>query len=483
MSQGLPNIVLVITDQQRFDTIAALGHSHVQTPHLDRLVREGTAFDRMFVTAPSCAPSRASLFTGLYPHTTGVLRNDDVWHHSWVERLADAGYRCVNVGKMHTYPYEGSVGFHERHVVENKDRGHPTLLPFFLDNWDKALHVRGEVKPDRTTLRDRPDYKERLGAFVWELPEDLHSDVYVGGLARTWLERYPVAEQPFFLQVGFPGPHPPYDAVPRHLERYQGQELPAPVRSERDLDDQPEPLKKLRRAHQDTDHDSIVHLDDPTPEQTHRQRMHYYANITMIDEQLGLILQTLEDQGVLDNTVVLFTSDHGDMLNDHGHSQKWTMYEPSVRVPAIVWGPGRIAEGRVVDGLASLFDFGPTILELAGIDRPDWMAAESLMPALRPDVEADSWPGREYVFSEHAGDAILTGTALMTMVRSDRWKLVEFIDSAEGQLFDLHNDPTEEHSLWTSPEHARVKATLREEIGRWRAHSQLDTANWPKQYR
>ncbi len=126
-----PNIVFVITDQQRFDTINALGHDHVDTPNLDRLVREGTSFTRTYVSAPSCSPSRSSLFTGLYPHSLGVLRNEDLWQHSWVERLADSGYRCVNVGKMHTHPWETSLGFHERTVVENKDRYSPqrALLP------------------------------------------------------------------------------------------------------------------------------------------------------------------------------------------------------------------------------------------------------------------------------------------------------------------------------------------------------------------
>lgn len=477
MGSTFPNIVFVITDQQRFDTIAALGFDHVDTPNLDRMVREGVAFTHTFVTAPSCTPSRASLFTGLYPHTTGVLRNEDEWHHSWVERLAEVGYRCVNVGKMHTYPYEGSVGFHERHVVENKDRGHPAL-PFYLDNWDKALWVRGVVKPDRTVLRDLPDYESRLGAFEWQLPEDLHADVFVGSLAVKWLESFP-GDSPFFLQVGFPGPHPPYDPVPRHLDAYEHRQLPLAVRSAKDLAAQPEALKELRRNHMETDHDSVVHLDNPTDEQIRRQRAHYFANISMIDEQVGLIFDALEHRGVLNETVVIFTSDHGDALNDHGHSQKWTMYEPSVRVPALIWGPGHVLPGHRVDGLTSLMDLGATVLELAGVERPEWMAAQSLVPALH----GESWPGREYVFSEHARDMILTGTALMTMVRSQEWKLVTFIDSTEGQLFDLAADPDEELNLWDCSDRAEIKSHLINVIARWRSESMLSTAHWPERFR
>ncbi len=147
-----PNIVFIITDQQRLDTIGALGNPHMVTPHLDALVEGGASFDNMYVTAPVCSPSRASLFSGTYPHTNGVFRNDEPWSYCWVGELASAGYRCVNVGKMHTWPVEGAFGFHERHVTENKDRDSPGL-PFYLDNWDKALRIRGAYKPSRVTYR------------------------------------------------------------------------------------------------------------------------------------------------------------------------------------------------------------------------------------------------------------------------------------------------------------------------------------------
>ncbi|MEQ4210221.1 sulfatase-like hydrolase/transferase [Actinopolymorpha sp. B9G3] len=474
-----PNIVFIITDQQRFDTIDALGHEHVSTPHLDRLVREGTAFTQTYVTAPSCSPSRASLFTGVYPHNLGVLRNEEVWTHSWVERLAAAGYHCVNVGKMHTHPWETPLGFHERTVVENKDRDHPKV-PFFHDQWDKALWIRGVTKPTRTIHRHRPDYRDRLGAFEWQLDEDLHSDVFVGNHARWWLDTYP-GDEPFFLQIGFPGPHPPYDPVGRHLDAYRDRDIPLPVRNTADLDSQPDALKELRRQHQEVDHDSVVHLADPTEEQSLRQRQHYYANISMIDEQIGLLIEALERRGVLQDTVIVFTSDHGDCLGDHGHSQKWNMYEGSVHVPAIVWGPGRIRSGQQVDQLTSMMDLGPTVLELAGLTPPSWMEARSLVPALR----GQPFEGRSHVFAEHARDMILTGTELMTMVRDSRWKLVEFLDSDQGQLFDLHSDPDELVNLWTSTteEAAAAKAELIKTVARWRATSALHTADMRREHR
>ena len=117
-----PNLIFIITDQQRFDTIAELGYPHLHTPNLDRLVREGITFTQCHVTAASCAAARASLFKGYYPHTTGILKNADTWRRSWIERLNDSGYYCTNIGKMHTWPFQTELGFHERFVVENKDR-------------------------------------------------------------------------------------------------------------------------------------------------------------------------------------------------------------------------------------------------------------------------------------------------------------------------------------------------------------------------
>ena len=467
-----PNIVFVITDQQRFDTIAAAGFDYMLTPNLDRLAREGVLFESMYVTSPSCAPSRASLFTGLYPHTTGVFRNDERWTHTWVRQLADSGYHCVNVGKMHTSPFEASYGFHERHVVENKDRANPKL-PYFLDNWDKAFFIKGVEKPSRITYRRRDDYGDRLGAFIWEAPPELHSDNFVPGLACHWIDTWRGTE-PFFLEIGIPGPHPPYDPTADVLALYANRDLPEAIVDRADIDSQPTPLKKLRKQHLDNDHDAIVHLDNPTPEQLRRQREHYFANVTMIDMQIGKLMEALERRGVLQDTVIIFTSDHGDCLNDHGHSQKWSMYEQSVHVPAIVWGPGRVTAGRKVDDLVSLFDFGPTILEMAGLVAPSWMEARSLLPHL---TEA-SVEKRRFVFAEHAGDRIFHGTAFMTMIRDDHWKLVHFVDTEEGQLFDMQADPQELRNLWDDPAHEATKRGLIGEILKWRITSDLKTQGW-----
>ncbi len=457
-----PNIILIITDQQRYDTIAALGFDYMRTPHLDRLVRGGTSFTRCYVTAPSCAPSRASLFTGLYPHTSGVMRNGDRWEHSWVESLNAAGYYCANIGKMHTWPYDAPMGFHHRFVVENKDRFLEGRE--FQDAWDQALAARGLVKQQRLLYRQRDDYGKSLGAFLWELPAELHSDNFVGDAACRWIENYR-EDKPFFLEIGFPGPHPPYDPTPDAARQYFGEKLPLSPVHEAELAGQPAAFKALRQHNVEVDHDSIVHDLDPTEAQRHRQRAYYLANVTMIDEKLGEILAALEQTGRLENSVVIFTSDHGDCLTDHGHSQKWTMYEQVTRVPLIVWSPGRVPAGRQIDGLCQLMDVGPTILELAGLQPASHMAARSLRPAWEPGSD---WQPRDFVYAEQARDNNLTSTEYMSMVRDTRWKLVHLFEDAEGQLFDLEADPDETRNLWDDPRHEAEKNRLLAALREWR---------------
>lgn len=477
MPNERPHIIFIITDQQRFDTIRALGFPYMDTPHLDRLVNEGVSFTNCHITAPSCAPSRASVFTGYYPHTTGILKNADRWTHSWVEDLARAGYYCVNVGKMHTWPYATPLGFHERFVVENKDRYLENR--YYFDEWDKALAARRLVKQQREYYRSLPDYRARMGAFEWALPEDLHSDMFVGNFAAWWLRAKPKSEQPLFMQIGFPGPHPPYDPTPGYLAPYLAKELPLPHVTDEELAQQPPPFLAMRRHNHEVDHDSVVHLLHPTPAQLHRQRAHYFANVSMIDHQVGAILAALDDKGYLDNAVVIFASDHGDALGDHGHSQKWTMYDVITRVPLIVWSPGRFAEGRRSDALCQLMDIGPTILELAGVTPPPSCEAVSLRPAL----EGHEWFGREAVFAEHSRDGILQTTEYMSMVRTHEWKLVHFLDEPFGQLFDLKHDPGERHNLWDNRAYGARKRGLLNTLREWRIRSQYHTRDWGKAWR
>jgi arylsulfatase len=473
-----PHIIFIITDQQRFDTIRALGYDHVDTPNIDRLVHEGVTFTGCHITAPSCAPSRASLFTGYYPHTTGILKNADAWNHSWIEELRDSGYRTINVGKMHSYPYHTPLGFEERYVVENKDRYLEER--YYFDEWDKALRARGLVKQQREFYRQRPDYNECLGAFTWDLPADTHPDNFVGDMATHWIRTKPRDEdRPLFLEIGFPGPHPPYDPTPDIAQKYMERDLPLQPVTQEELDGQPAPYKAMRQHNTEVDHDSVVHMLEPSEEQRQRQRAYYMANVEMIDTKVGEIMQALEDKGYLDNAVVVFTSDHGDCLTDHGHSQKWSMYDTITRMPMIVWSPQRFAGDRRVEGLCQQMDIGPALLELAEVKPAPTMEARSLLPALK----GEAWQPREYVFAEHGRDAILQETEFMTMVRSANWKLVHFVDCPEGQLFDLQNDPDEINNLWEDLAHADKKRQLLDVLRDWRISSDVHTAGWSASWR
>ena len=402
-------------------------------------------FSNCFVTAASCAPARASFFTGYYPHTTGVYKNADVWRHSWVEDLAAAGYHCVNIGKMHTYPYETPLGFHERFVVENKDR--------YLEG--RYFSIVGIYSCRRR------DWSSNSANCIANGPTTGSVSAPLSGICpsiRTlislWVIWRPGGYAPS-RRLGLSSCRSAFPARTRPTTRFRAmpspiceKELPLPQLSPGELDAQPAAQKELREHNTRIDHDSIVWLHDPTREQLHRQRAYYLANVTMIDEKIGQILQALEEQGYLENAVVIFTSDHGDCLGDHGHIEKWTMYDIITRVPCIVWAPGRYAPGRQLDALVQQIDLAPLIMELAGLPVPEAWEALSVAPLMRADGATSH---RDYVFAEQSRDATLTDTEMEIMVRSADWKLVYYLGSADGELYDLGSDPGEHVNLWGNP--------------------------------
>jgi arylsulfatase A-like enzyme len=472
-----PNIILIMTDQQRFDTINALGASWMKTPALDRLVREGTAFTNCYVTSPVCVGSRASLFTGMYPHATGVFTNFHPWEPTWVHSLASAGYHCVNIGKMHINPYDAKGGFHQRFFMENKDRPlfldeHPRAL---YDEWDKALHARKLEKPSRYTrfTKDPEAYREALGAFPWDLDEDMHSDMFIGDHAVWWLKERK-STSPLFLQIGFPGPHPPYDPLPRYLDEYKDVDIPVPEPTQAELSAQPPSHGQLRNNMIRNNYDSVSWKDRPGKDELLRIRRHYAANVTMIDHKVGEIMKTLEERGYLENALVIFTSDHGDALGDHGHIQKWTMYDCSVRVPLIFWSKTMVGKG-VNDSLVQLMDIAPTVLEAAGLVPSASFEARSLWPILHgeaPEVRTEA-------YSELARDHIQTGAEYMVMRRDARWKIVYYLGESYGELYDMESDPAELRNLWSSPEHAQLRDRLVDEVLVWSVRGAIASRQLP----
>lgn len=463
-----PNIILIITDQQRSDTIAGLGAPWMITPNLDRLAAEGMAFTNCYTTSPLCVPSRASLFRGMYPHGTGIVMNFQEWQPTWVQSLSDAGYHCVNIGKMHTNPYDAPAGFHQRIIVENKDR--PMFLEeherAFYDDWDLALHARGITKPTRyhRFAANPQQFREALGAFVWEYDEDMHPDAFVGNTARWWVEERQ-SDAPLFLQIGFAGPHPPFDPSARALKMYEGRKIPLPEVTQEELAKQPSPHQELRRNMVRANFDCVAWQENPAPEALERMRRHYAANVTMIDEKVGEVLAVLGQRGYLDHAIVIYTSDHGEALGDHGHIQKWTMYDTSVKVPLICWSSDdQIGHGVRSDALVQLMDLAPTILEYAGVAVPANWNARSLRGLM---ADPQSTPPRDMVHSELFRDHMQTGAELIIMQRDRRWKVVWYLDSEEGELYDLENDPKEVKNLWDSEEHAALRTRLSAQVQNW----------------
>jgi arylsulfatase A-like enzyme len=452
-----PNIILIMTDQQRYDTIRYVGAEQMITPNLDRLAREGVCYDNAFVTAPSCVPSRASFFNGRYPLSMGVSKNGSKWETSWVERLQEAGYHTVNIGKMHTNPHTVPCGFDQRFIVENKDRpGGAKPHGKFYDEWDKFLANSEVEKPSRYKYKaEYPGYENALGAFEWPLEEKYHSDAFIGRMAKWFIEQRN-SPSPLFLQIGFPGPHPPYDPPQRWIDAYEGVEFPLPSVTQEELDKQPPAHAVARNVMIHDNFDAVCWKENPAPEELQRLKRYYAANVSLIDEQVGMILDTLDRHGYLENAVVVFMSDHGDSIGDHGHIQKWNMYDCVTRVPMIVWSPGRLPAGKRVDALIQHFDIAATLFDMIGLEAPaDWDAI-SLWPQLDQ--------GRECVFSEHGKDNVYKEVDQVWMIRDREYKLVQYDDEQYGELYDLRQDPEEKNNVWNDERYEAVRGRLLEAV-------------------
>ena len=472
MTSQQPHIILIMTDQQRFDTLGAWGYDYMITPHMDRLAREGVSFRQAYCPGATCISSRAATFTGMYPHTTGAYTFQH-WaeHRNWVQDLAEAGYWCVNIGKMHFSPHDVPGGFHERVIVEN-----PTNKTQASggsdDDWGRFLSLHGLERPNDRHLTD-PDWIKKHQGVPWHYEERFHSDVFIGDSAVSWIKNYR-GNNPLFLQIGFTGPHEPWDPLPRHLDMYGHKAMPPRVLREGELAEKPPQHQTHLEFHANTNHESRIDLRGASDDDIARMKRHYFANITTVDEKLGEVLDALEDRDWLDNSLLIFCSDHGELLGDHGLAYKWLMYDPIVHVPLIIRHPGSINRPAEVTDLVSLMDLGPTILEWAGIDEPTYFEGRSLLPYLRNQEIAP----REFVFCEDN---------YQIMMRSHDYKLVYYIGQEAGELYDLGADTDELFNLWDNSRYAEVKNRLHLQLLEWLATSTYYNAgykqNRARQYR
>ena len=373
---------------------------------------------------------------------------------------AKGGYQTVNIGKMHTAPIRLPAGFEHRTVVENKNYSQGHHGPD-TDDYDLYLSHHGLKRPALTYYKDIKDWPDRLQATVWPHDDDLFPDNYVGRTTVDYLNGC-TYDRPLFLWCGFAGPHDPFDVTEPYLRMYDDVDVPDPVGWEGELETKPPPQQAAMDGMEGKHSPAAVWWSRATPDRIRRMRKHYYANITLMDDWVGRIVAAVEAKGQLDNTLFVFTSDHGDCLGDHHQVYKFSShYDPVARVPLVLAGPGVETVGES-DPLVELIDLGPTFLELAGLDPLPGASGQSLSALLRGGA-----PLHDVVFSEH-GQRV--------MVRTHEWKLVAYLGQPYGELYDLRTDPDELHNLYDSPEASDARGGLYERMGQWFGNTRMRRA-------
>jgi arylsulfatase len=456
MATAQPNILWICTDQQRYDTIAALGNSHVSTPNIDRLVAEGVTFTHAYCQSPICTPSRASFLTGMYPSTVHVNGNGNDYFPSQpplvTRLLADAGYDCGLIGKLHL---AGAFGRIEPRIDDGYRYWEYSHAP--RDDWPEGHGYADWVRQQGANLND-------LTMDVQGVPAELHQTTWCAEKTIEFIQQE--RQGPWLASVNIYDPHPPFNPPQSYRELFDPAQMPGALFRNSDLGQQARlaavDFQSQGRRPDDLDIKSPILTfspgrdgkSDPHAEGAADARTlqaAYYAMIKLIDDQLGRILEALEESGQRENTVVIFTSDHGEMLGDHGLIQKGCrFYEGLVRVPLIFSWPGGFPAGLQSDGLVELLDKAPTLMELAGLEVPERMQGRSLLPILKG--EADPAAHRDFVRCEYYNALEMPDQSFATMYRDERYKLVIYHGHACGELYDLQEDPEEFENMWDESE-------------------------------
>jgi arylsulfatase len=479
-----PNILLITTDQHRFDALGCMGSREVLTPNLDRLATQGVLFERCYVTNPVCMPSRASFLTGQFPDAHGVRRNGIPVPdppHGLARALSRQGYRTGMFGKTHFaalrrdydpgYQFpdwqrgDDYFGFGDRAIthdlkdylsaVPTQTRPHPDrpaperafVRDDYLD-WIGAQHPASYRLAVREGL---PEGQQPLAPELWtsELPAELHQTTWIADRTMAFIDQQ--GEAPFFAWCSFVDPHHPFNAPRPYRERYDPAAFAPPLWADGEV-------AVRSRFHQERHQHGFV----PFREHWREYRAQYYAMLSLIDDQVGRLLQYLAASGLAENTLVIFTADHGELLGDHGLARKGLFhYESLIRVPLLLRWPGQFAAGGRQPGIVQTVDITATILAAAGIvvDLP--YHGLSLVTNGGEGPHYDPWP------------------ELRTLV-TERWKLQHYVGEEHMELDDLTADPEELHPLPAKDHPALVRSLLgqlvdagsaasawRQQIGRW----------------
>lgn len=439
-----PNVLWICTDQQRYDSVAAAGNPLIRTPNLDRLCDEGVVFERAYCQSPVCSPSRASFLTGRYPRTTGCRQNGQSIppDERLVSRLfADAGYRCGLAGKLHLGSCsDGKVeariddGYHDFHWSHHPqpDWGRHNSYTAWLEDRGTSWQALYNQPPADS------DYVQH------GIPSEHHQTTWCAEQTIEFLTAH--RGQPWLFSFNCFAPHHPFDPPREYLERYDPALMPLPKRAAT------EPASKTKYQELDAQwaHNSPgeFHTGAMTDADHRLVRAAYYAMCEHIDHEVGRILEALDQTGQRKNTIVVFMSDHGEMLGDHGLYFKGPhFYEEAIRVPLILRWPGQFPAAHRVTGFAELIDLAPTLLHAAGLPIPGRMQGHSLHSQLagtRSDTD------RESVFCEYYNAWTHPGT-YASMLRTNDEKIVVYHGTDQGELYDLAHDPDEFVNLWDRP--------------------------------
>lgn len=468
-----PNIIFIMADQLRWDCIGANGNRLIKTPHLDRLAANGANFTHFFVQAPVCVPSRASFFTGRYPHShrnrvnyTPLDRREVLMQ----SRLRDAGYTTASVGKLHYHPSNATEArrtgfdFVELHdAVPQLDRFSDYVL------W-RQLHDPQSHIPYRAIAND---ISAGNNPFRQAIDEKYSETTWVGERTRHYIRQLSTKKQPFFLFSSFWKPHAPFEVPQPFDAMYDDVDIPLPKHMTLDeIMRLPPPLRTLIlrfRPAYDTDRERLQWM--------YRS---YYGAISHIDREIGLILDALDQAGVADNTIVVFSSDHGDQMLEHGLMGKNCFFEASVRVPFIIRFPGRVRPG-MYDELVESVDVLPTLFEFAGLPEPYANQGRSVVGLISP--AGGRYLRRRAVFSENVIPEVITGRRDefefvkgkgihgirhpdAKMVRTRRWKYIYYPEGF-AELYDLQSDPHEMINLAEDPQHREQIYKMKDHLLHW----------------
>ena len=427
-----PNILLIMSDQHRADWLGCAGADWVRTPNIDQLAKRGVRFTMATCDSPVCAPSRSALASGQRCSTIGVLSNHDLYPvdvPTYYQVLRAAGYRVGCVGKTDLHKidhWEGAQGnrpimYHLGFTDPMETEGKQSAGRYAMQGVCPYTHYLVENGLAKIFYEDYESRRQIWSSGDSALPLHAYHDDFVGRNACRFLQTV-TDETPWHYFVSFVGPHNPWDAPKEYSSRYRPEDMPA----ERAIQDQMEDKPQIHRARHDE------HSRDLTRERLASAMLHYSGMVSLIDDYVGSFVGILKERGLYRDTVIIYSSDHGEMMGDHGMFAKSTYFEQALRIPLLIAGPA-IKTREPTDALVQLSDLAPTILELAGLGCPGNPQGQSLVPVLRGEAEN----ARECQVSELADSRMLF---------DGRYKLAEH-DNDQGELYDLKEDPCELRNL------------------------------------